>query len=128
MPRGTPKAGFRRTKKYWNEVAATQSLQDIEKNLANKVPYIVAELEKLTKPITCANCGHTIKVIDKDVGMYLIDRVLGKPTQRHEVDITETIQLSGDDIDRLVARLRIAERASLPIGEGDIIEGEVKEV
>lgn len=124
MPKGIPTAGFRRTEKYKG-----RSIQDIEKELAFRVPDIVSGLEKLTKPMTCPECGHTIKIIDKDVGMYLIDRVLGKPTQRHEVDVTETIQLSGDQIDLLVRRYEIATRALLPCGtiEG-IIEGEVKDV
>jgi len=97
MPKGIPKAGFRRTKVY-----KTKSLQELEQELALKVPDIVAELEKLTKPIECPNCGNTIKVIDKDVGMYLVDRVLGKPKQRQELDITQSIQLNADQIDRVI--------------------------
>ena len=99
MPRGVPTAGFRRTEKYKG-----RSIQDIEKELAFKVPDIVSELEKLTKPIACPNCNHVIKIIDKDVGMYLIDRVLGKPTQRHEVDVTETIQLDADQIESVLLK------------------------
>ena len=99
MPKGIPKAGFRRTGKY-----KSKTLQELEQELTLKAPDIVAELEKLTKPIECPNCGHTIKVIDKDVGMYLLDRVMGKPKQKHEVDITENIQLNADQIDTLVVR------------------------
>ena len=118
MPKGIPKAGFRRTGKY-----KSKTLQELEQELALKAPDIVAELEKLTKPIECPNCGNSIKVIDKDVGMYLIDRVLGKPKQRTEVDITETIQLTADQVDMLIERYQIASRALLPV-----IEGEYKEV
>ena len=99
MPKGIPKAGFRRTGRR-----KSKTLQELEQELALKAPDIVAELEKLTKPIECPNCGHTIKVIDKDVGMYLLDRVMGKPKQKHEVDITENIQLNADQIDTLVVR------------------------
>jgi hypothetical protein len=59
----------------------------------------VEELEKLTKPWSCPHCGNEIRIIDKDVGMYLVDRSLGKPKQKQEVDITQNIQLSADQID-----------------------------
>jgi len=117
MPTGKPKAGFRRTKKYKGK-----TVQDIERELAFRVPDIIAELEKLAKPMTCPSCGHSMQVIDKDVGMYLVDRVMGKPRQEHKVDITETIQLSADQIDLLIKRYDIAGRALL----GPVIEGEVK--
>jgi len=82
-----------------------------------RVPTILEELEKLTKPITCPHCGNQLKVIDKDVGIYLVNRVMGMPKQRTEVDITQQIVLSGDQIDVLIERYEIASRA---------IEGEVK--
>lgn len=97
MPKGKPKAGFRRTKRY-----KTKSLQELERDIANKAPDIVEELEKLTKPFPCPHCGNEIRIIDKDVGIYLVDRALGKPKQRQEVDITQNIQLSADDIDRII--------------------------
>jgi len=108
MPKGIPAAGFRRTKKY-----KTKSLQELEQDLALKAPDIVAELEKLTKPFECPSCGVTIRIIDKDVGMYLVDRAMGKPKQKHEVDVTENIQLTADQVDMLVERYRIASRALL---------------
>ena len=76
----------------------------------------------MTKPIECPSCGQSIHVIDKDVGMYLVDRVLGKPKQQVKVDITETIQLTADQIDLIVERYQIVQRALL----GEVIEGEVK--
>ena len=97
MPKGVPRAGFRRTRRH-----KSKTLQELEQELALKAPDIVAELEKLTKPIECPGCGNTIKVIDKDVGMYLLDRVMGKPKQKHEVDIAENIQLNADQIDMIV--------------------------
>ena len=83
MPKGIPRAGFRRTKRY-----KTKTLQELEKDIANKAPYIVEELEKLTRPFPCPSCGNEILRIDKDVAMYLVDRALGKPKQRQQVDIT----------------------------------------
>jgi len=97
MPKGIPKAGFRRTGRY-----KSKTLQELEQELALKVPDIVAELEKLTKPFECPHCGNQIRIIDKDVGMYLVDRVMGKPKQKHEVDIAENIQLTADQIDQVL--------------------------
>ena len=111
MPTGQPKLGFRRTKNRKGK-----SLQEIEQEIAFRVPEIIKELEKLTKPITCPHCGNSISVIDKEVGMYLVDRVMGKPTQKHELDITESIQLSGDQIDLLIERYKIA---TMPLLEGE---------
>lgn len=129
MPKGIPRAGFRRTGKH-----KSQTLQELEQELAHKAPDIVAELEKLTKPIECPNCGNSIKVIDKDVGMYLLDRVMGKPKQKHEVDITETIQLSADQIDQVlrnhlpqIIELYKPEIIAL-LPQGEVIEGEYSEV
>jgi hypothetical protein len=99
MPKGIPRAGFRRTKRY-----KTKSLQELEKDIADKAPYIVEELEKLTKPFPCPHCGNEIRIIDKDVGMYLVDRALGKPNQKQEVDITENIQLNADQVAGVISR------------------------
>jgi len=131
MPTGIPKAGYRKTK--WREA---KSREEIERELAFRTPEIIAELEKLTKPFPCPHCGNIIKIIDKDVGMYLVDRVLGKPKQRTELDITEATyrQLTGDEIYDIIMRIlaspkameffQIAPRALLP----EAIEGEYKEV
>ncbi len=127
MPTGTPKAGYRKTK--WREA---KSREEIEREIAFRVPDILIELEKLTKPFACPHCGNTIKVIDKDVGMYLIDRVLGKPKQKLEMDVTETIQLTGDQCDALVERFKLAQGALLPEGDSltlvDTLEGDYKEI
>jgi len=97
MPRGKPTAGFRKTKKY-----KTEALQELEQDIARKAPDFFEELEKYVKPFNCPHCGNEIQVIDKEVAMYLLDRALGKPKQKHEVDITETIQLNADQIDDVV--------------------------
>jgi hypothetical protein len=118
MPRGIPKKGYRLTKKI-----NSTSLEDIEKQLARRVPDIISELQKLTKPIPCPHCGNEVRFIDKDVGMYLVDRVMGRPKQKTEVDITQSIQLTADQVDLLIHRYEIAQRALL----GPVIEGEVHE-
>ena len=127
MPRGVPVAGFRRTKNY-----TAQSIQEIEADLQAKAPRIIDELERLTKPIPCPHCGNKISVIDKDVGMYLLNRAMGMPKQRQELDITQSFQLSADQIDVLIERhlpalaVLVAERYHLALPEP--IEGEFKEV
>ncbi len=141
MPRGVPLKGFRRTGKY-----KARSLQELEQDIASKAVVFVAELEKYIKPFPCPHCGNTIKVVDKEVAMYMVDRALGKPKQKHEVDVAETIQLTADQIDRIleshiwsfmtliaerhlgafVAKYQLAIRGLLP--QGEVLEGEVKEL
>ena len=104
MPTGKPKAGFRRSKRYWEQATKAQTAQQIEADLQGKAPRIIAELEKLTKPISCPNCGHVIEVIDKDVGFYLVDHAIGKSRSRLEMDITQTIQLNADQIDQVIRK------------------------
>jgi hypothetical protein len=60
MPKGIPRAGFRRTKRY-----KTKSLQELEKDIADKAPYIVEELEKLTRPFPCPRGQGTGKAQTK---------------------------------------------------------------
>ena len=102
MPTGTPKIGYRRSKNYWSKVVDTQSAQDIELNLQKDAPRYIKELERLTKPIPCPQCGNEIKVIDKDVLMYLVDHAIGKSKQRTEVDLTTNIVLNADQIDNVL--------------------------
>lgn len=102
MPSGIPKAGYRRTKHY-----EAKTIDAIEKDIAAKVPKYIEELEKLTKPIVCPNCGETIRVIDKDVAIYLINRAMGMPKQVQQIDITERIELSANQVMRLMERYQI---------------------
>ena len=132
MPTGTPKAGFRRSKSYWSKVVDTQSAQDIELNLQKDAPRYIKELTKLTKPIVCPECGNEIKVIDKDVLMYLVDHAIGKSKSRTEVDLTTNIQLNADQIDQVlrnhlpqIVELYRSEIMLLTQGKCDIIEEEV---
>ena len=93
MPTGQPKLGYRKTKQY-----ASKTTAEIEKELSFRVPDILRKLEELTKPITCPGCGTSIPIIDKEVGMYLVDRVLGKSKQKVEMDVTQTVQLNADQL------------------------------
>jgi len=102
MPTGKPNAGFRRSKKYWEQASKAQSAQEIELDLQTKAPGLIAELEKLTKPFECPHCGNQIKLIDKDVAFFLIDHAIGKSKSRSEVDITHNIQLNADQIDQVI--------------------------
>jgi len=143
MPKGTPRAGFRRTKKR-----KRLTKQEIEEELLYRTPEVLTELDKLVRPFSCPHCDKEIKIIDKDIGMWLVDHGIGRSTQKHEVDVTEHIQLSADQIDailfknlpqivemyhteiiRLLVESHRAEIAGLLTeGKCDIIEGEFKEV
>ena len=102
--------------------ARKQPITTLKESLANlegDIPGIIEELKKLAygKPVKC-ECGREVKLkqIDREAAIYLIDRVLGKPTQRTAVDITETIVLSPIQIDKLMERYRISARLMLPTG------------
>ncbi|MCJ7458354.1 MAG: hypothetical protein MUP17_05125 [candidate division Zixibacteria bacterium] len=82
------------------------------------------------KPVICPYCqkdtgASTADTVALASAIELLNRRLGKPMQQVKVDITETIQLTADQIDLLLERYRIAQRASLP-AMTDVIEGEVK--
>jgi len=139
MPKGVPDAGFRKTKRF-----KTKSLEELEQEIASKAPGFAEELEKYIKPFQCPHCGGEIQVIDKEVAMYMLDRALGKPRQKLEVDVLPS--LTADKIDmiienhrdgfiamagerylpEIVARNQIAIRALLT--QGEAIEGEYKEL
>ena len=88
-------------------------------NLEGDIPGIIEELKKLAygKPVKC-ECGReVVKQIDREAAIYLIDRVLGKPAQRTEVDITERIVLSSVQIEKIMQRYQLAQRLMLPAPE-----------
>ena len=73
------------------------------------IPKIVKNLEKWSegKEVVCPRClEHTGIYVPDTVALQsaieLLNRRLGKPVQKHEVDITETIQLNADQIDTLL--------------------------
>jgi len=96
------------------------------------LPKIVRNLEKWSegREVVCPHCQERTGIYVPDTvalqsALELMNRRLGKVPQQVQVDITETIQLSGDQCDALIERFKFAQRALLP--EGDIIEGEYKE-
>ena len=143
MPRGKPTAGFRKTKKY-----KSRTIQEIELDLQDKAPELIAELEKLTKPFECPYCGNEIKLVDKDVAFFLIDHAIGRSKQKHEVSVTASIQLNADQIDDVVRNhlpqivglypneiigiLMESPETKVTIrnllAQGGVIEGDIKEI
>ena len=92
------------------------TLKEAISNLEGDIPGIIEELKKLTygKPVKC-ECGReVVKQIDREAAIYLIDRVLGKPAQRTELDITERIVLTSVQIDKIMQRYQLAQRLMLP--------------
>ena len=83
------------------------------------------------KEVVCPHCNqltgaYTADTVALQSAIELLNRKRGKVPQSVQVDITEKIQLSADQIDQLIQRYEIATRAQLP--PGDTIEGEYKEV
>ena len=123
MPIGIPKAGYRRTKHL-----KARSIKIALEHLEGDVPGIIEELKKLAygKPVIC-ECGREVglKQIDREAAIYLIDRVLGKPTQRTEVDITERIVLTSVQIEKIMQRYQLAQRLMLPKECGQSVDKSV---
>ena len=131
--RGGRRAGAGRKKK-----PSTQLRDSIE---AINIPKIVKNLEKWSegKPVICPKCQeHTGIWVPDTVALQsaieLLNRRLGKPAQKHEIDITTTIQLNADQIDQVIknhlpqiVELYRQEIMLLTQGEGDIIDVEVIE-
>ena len=94
------------------------TLKEAISSLEGDIPGIIEELKKLAygKPVLCPECGHAVglKQIDREAAIYLIDRVLGKPTQRTEVDITDRIVLTSVQIEKIIQRYQLAQRLMLP--------------
>ena len=95
------------------------------------IPKIVKNLEKWSegKEVICPHCAERTGCYIPDTvslqsALELLNRRLGKVPQSVQVDITETIQLSADQIDLLIERYKIANQALL----GEVIEGEYKDV
>jgi len=115
MPKGIPKKGFRKSKRF-----RTTTLADIEESIQAEVPSLLAKLQQLTRNVVCPQCGHAINVIDKEVAMFLIDHGIGKPRQKLEMDVTERIELTAVQIEKIIERYKLAQRAMLPEpDEGD---------
>ena len=73
------------------------------------IPKIVKNLEKWSqgKEVICPRCTERTGVYVPDTvalqsAIELLNRRLGKPVQRQEIDITTTIQLNADQIDQVL--------------------------
>ena len=76
---------------------------------AINIPQIVKRLEKWSKgsEIVCPHCNtptgaYTADTVALQSAIELLNRRLGKPAQKHEIDITQTIQLNADQIDSVL--------------------------
>jgi len=85
---------------------STQLRDSIE---AINIPKIVKNLEKWSQghEVICPKClEHTNIYVPDTVALQsaieLLNRRLGKPLQRQEIDITTTIQLNADQIDNVI--------------------------
>ena len=83
-----------------------------------KVDDLVKSLEHWAKgkEVICPHCNertgcYTADTVALQSAIELLNRRLGKPAQQIKVDITETIQLSADQIDLLLERYQIAQKA-----------------
>jgi len=112
-PKGGRRLGAGRPKKQKTELR--ESLLQLQDDL----PTIIERLKRLAygEPVICPKCGASVGInkIDRDAAIYLIDRVLGKPKQVSEVDVTERIELTADQCAALLLRAKAA-----------MIEGEYK--
>ena len=95
------------------------------------LPKIVKNLERWSegKEVVCPCCSERTGIYIPDTvalqsAIELLNRRLGKVPQQVQVDITEKIQLTADQVDMLIERHQITQRALLPEKTFDI-EGEV---
>jgi len=86
----------------------TQLRDSIE---AINIPKIVKNLEKWSQghEVICPKCLEKTGVYVPDTvalqsAIELLNRRLGKPVQRQEIDITQTIQLNADQIDNVIRK------------------------
>jgi hypothetical protein len=101
------------------------AIQDIN------IEQIIHNLQEWSKgkQVICPHCNeptglYTADTVALQSAIELLNRRLGKPVQSVSLDVTQTIQLSADQIDLLIERFQIANRALLP----KVIEGEVRTI
>ena len=99
--RGGPRAGAGRK--------PTPSTQLKDAIASINIPKIVKNLEKWSTghEVTCPHCQERTGVYVPDTvalqsAVELLNRRLGKPVQRQEIDITQTIQLNADQLDNVL--------------------------
>ena len=109
---------------------------------AINIPKIVKNLEKWSQghEVICPKClEHTNIYVPDTVALQsaieLLNRRLGKPVQRQEIDITSHVQFNADQLDTIIrnhlpqiVEIYRAEIAGLlSEGKGDVIDVEVIE-
>jgi len=78
---------------------------------AINIPQIVKRLEKWSKgnKVICPHCMKDTGISVPDTvalqsAIELLNRRLGKPVQRQQIDVTQTIQLNADQIDEVIRK------------------------
>ncbi len=92
----------------------TSYIKEALNNLTGDIPALLKQLKELAlkgNPVICPYCHKEHPGIgkpDKDAIIYLCDRILGKPKQVQEIDITTTIQLSPEQLRRILERQSVS--------------------
>lgn len=108
-----------------------RTLKDALTKLEGDLPSIVEKLKSLAfgRKVECPFCHKELPILkpDREAAIYLIDRIMGRPKQIAETNITQTIQLKADDCFMLMelAAQRAAEFKALP---QKTVEAEFKEI
>jgi hypothetical protein len=89
----------------------TQSttLKESLNRLEGDIPSIIEALKQAAygKAVKCKACGAETALREPDIVActYLIDRVVGKPVAKSEVDVTSHIEFSADQAARILMRI-----------------------
>ena len=87
------------------------------------VAGLVKKLEEYAegKPVICSVCGNECGRLPDTLAIQaaieLLNRRLGKPVQKTELDITERIVLTSVQIEKIMQRYQLAQRLMLPAGK-----------
>jgi hypothetical protein len=93
MPRGGKREGAGRKPK---REKYSGPINKAEKRIADRLPELLDNMFALAAGVTVQDVGAdgTTDVYtrppDRDANKYLIDRILGRPTERHEADVDVT--------------------------------------
>ena len=111
--RGGPRPGAGRKKTVKRQVIDAIGNIDCER--------IFKSLDEWSKgkPVICPHClndtgQRTADTVALQSAVELLNRRLGKPVAKQEVDITTNIVLTADQIDTILERYQIAQRSLLP--------------
>lgn len=99
MPKGGARPGAGRKPKI--EKFATQ-INKAEKRIADRLPLLIDKLFELAEGVLVEDMDWITmkrsvyqKPPDRQAAEYLINRVMGKPTERQEVDLTADVAVKG---------------------------------